>query len=235
MVFRTGDASPALPQALKPRHEEYQYLDLIREAIECGAVKSDRTGTGTHALFGRSMRFDLRESFPLLTTKRTFWRGVAEELLWFVSGSTNAWLLAEKGIHIWDGNGSREFLDGRGLHAREAMDLGPVYGFQWRHFGAEYVDMHTDYTGQVQLASCNVFLSCSVHYRLLLVEKGIHIWDGSGLGEFLDGRGLHAGEAMDLGSVYGFQWRHFGAGYVDMHTDCTGEVQLSLLGSAHAR
>ena len=71
-------------------------------------------------------------------------------------GSTNANLLADKGVHIWDGNGSREFLDGCGLSHREVGDLGPVYGFQWRHFGAKYVDMHTDYTGQGvdQLREC---------------------------------------------------------------------------------
>ena len=71
-------------------------------------------------------------------------------------GSTNANELASKNIHIWDGNGSREFLDSRGLQHREQGDLGPVYGFQWRHFGAEYKDMHTDYTGQGvdQLADC---------------------------------------------------------------------------------
>lgn len=98
------------------------------------------------------MRFSLRDNtLPLLTTKRTFWRGVAEELLWFISGNTNANTLAEKDIHIWDGNGSREFLDQRGLSHREVGDLGPVYGFQWRHFGAEYVDMHTDYTGKGEL------------------------------------------------------------------------------------
>ena len=73
---------------------------------------------------------------------------MAEELLWFVKGSTNAKLLADKKIHIWDGNGSREFLDSRGLHHREEMDLGPVYGFQWRHFGAAYEDMHADYEGK---------------------------------------------------------------------------------------
>lgn len=103
------------------------------------------------------MRFSLRDgTLPLLTTKRTFWRGVAEELLWFVQGNTNANDLAAKDIHIWDGNGSREFLDSRGLEHREEGDLGPVYGFQWRHFGAKYVDMHTDYTGQGvdQLADC---------------------------------------------------------------------------------
>jgi thymidylate synthase len=71
-------------------------------------------------------------------------------------GNTNGNDLAEKDIHIWDGNGSREFLDQRGLSHREVGDLGPVYGFQWRHFGAKYVDMHTDYTGQGvdQLAEC---------------------------------------------------------------------------------
>ena len=94
------------------------------------------------------MRFSLRDGFPLLTTKRVFWRGVAEELLWFVAGSTNAKELSAKNIHIWDENGSKAFLEGRGLGHREEGDLGPVYGFQWRHFGAKYVDMHTDYTGQ---------------------------------------------------------------------------------------
>ena len=103
------------------------------------------------------MRFSLRNgTLPLLTTKRTFWRGVAEELLWFISGNTNGNELAHKGIHIWDGNGSREFLDQRGLAHREVGDLGPVYGFQWRHFGAKYIDMHSDYTNQGvdQLADC---------------------------------------------------------------------------------
>jgi len=77
-----------------------------------------------------------------------FWRGLAEELLWFVAGSTNAKELSDKGIGIWDGNGSREYLDSIGLTEREEMDLGPVYGFQWRHFGAEYKTMHDGYEGQ---------------------------------------------------------------------------------------
>lgn len=95
------------------------------------------------------MRFSLRNnSFPLLTTKRVFWRGLAEELLWFIKGDTNANHLAEKNVHIWDANGSREFLDNLGFKEREVGDLGPVYGFQWRHFGAEYKDFNTDYTNQ---------------------------------------------------------------------------------------
>ena len=130
-----------------PNLGEKGYLDLVRRVIDEGVVRADRTGVGTVALFGESLSFDLGKGFPLLTTKRVFWRGVAEELLWFVSGSTNANLLAEKNIRIWDGNSSREYLDSIGLEDREVGDLGPVYGFQWRHFGAEYSDMHADYTG----------------------------------------------------------------------------------------
>ncbi len=85
---------------------------------------------------------------PLLTTKRVFLRAVIAELLWFISGSTSSLPLSEAGIKIWDGNGSREYLDSVGLSHREVGDLGPVYGFQWRHFGAEYIDAKTDYSGQ---------------------------------------------------------------------------------------
>ena len=94
------------------------------------------------------MRYDLNESFPVLTTKDVFWRGVAEELIWFINGHTNAKLLSDKKIKIWDGNASREFLDNLGFLEREEWDLGPVYGFQWRHFGAAYESMRDDYTGQ---------------------------------------------------------------------------------------
>jgi thymidylate synthase len=129
--------------------EEQQYLDLVRKVIAEGARKGDRTGTGTLSLFGGQMRFSLREGrFPLLTTKRVFWRGVAEELLWLIAGCTDSKKLSARQVHIWDGNGSRAFLDGRGFTDRAEGDLGPVYGFQWRHFGAEYVDCDTDYTGQ---------------------------------------------------------------------------------------
>jgi thymidylate synthase len=85
---------------------------------------------------------------PLLTTKRVFTRAVIAELLWFIEGNTSSLALSEAGVKIWDGNGSREFLDSVGLSHRAVGDLGPVYGFQWRHFGAEYVDAQTDYIGQ---------------------------------------------------------------------------------------
>lgn len=83
-----------------------------------------------------------------MTTKRVFHRAIIAELLWFIKGDTSSLSLSDIGVKIWDGNGSREFLDNLGLTDRAVGDLGPVYGFQWRHFGAEYVDAQTDYTGQ---------------------------------------------------------------------------------------
>ena len=152
--------------------EEMQYIRLIERIIKKGAIRGDRTGTGTVSQFGAQMRFSLRDNiFPLLTTKKVFWRGVAEELLWFVKGCTNGKELSDKGVKIWDGNGSREFLDQRGLSHREVGDLGPVYGFQWRHFGADYEDFNTDYTGKGvdQLVQCiEKIKSCPEDRRIVL-------------------------------------------------------------------
>lgn len=142
-------------------HEEHQYLDLIQDILQRGEHRPDRTGTGTLSLFAPpQLRFSLSKPdpssptgeripiLPLLTTKRVFLRAVTTELLWFVSGCTTSKPLFEAGIHIWDGNGSREFLDKLGFTHREEGDLGPVYGFQWRHFGADYEDCHADYAGK---------------------------------------------------------------------------------------
>jgi len=106
-----------------------QYLEIIDEIIREGKFKNDRTGTGIYTKFGYQMKYDLSKSFPVLTTKDVFWRGVAEELFWFVKGDTNAFHLNEKKIRIWDGNASREYLDSLGFKDREEWDLGPVYGF----------------------------------------------------------------------------------------------------------
>ncbi|KAM0275716.1 hypothetical protein ACHAQH_007476 [Verticillium albo-atrum] len=143
----------AKQNAATARHEEYQYLDLVRDILDNGEHRPDRTGTGTYSIFAPTpLKFSLNQNgeplLPLLTTKRVFLRAVVAELLWFVEGSTSSIPLSEAGVKIWDGNGSREFLDSVGLSHREVGDLGPVYGFQWRHFGAEYVDAKTDYTGQ---------------------------------------------------------------------------------------
>lgn len=128
--------------------DEVQYLSLIERIINNGAQRNDRTNVGTYSLFGTQMRFSLSKAFPLLTTKRIFWRGVVEELLWFISGSTDAKDLSNRGVHIWNANSTREVLDELGFYGREAGDLGPIYGFQWRHFGAQYKTSKSNYDGQ---------------------------------------------------------------------------------------
>lgn len=146
-----SNGNQATPEKAKADNklDEYEYFRLIEDILENGKFKPDRTGTGTISLFGAQMRFSLRDStMPLLTTKKVFWRGVVEELLWFIKGSTDSNILRDKGVHIWDANGSKEFLEKSGLGHRDEGDLGPVYGFQWRHFGAQYKDKHADYTGQ---------------------------------------------------------------------------------------
>lgn len=117
---------------------ERGYLDLVREILERGGVREDRTGTGTLSVFGRSLRFDLSSSTPVLTTKRMAHVSCLKELLWFIRGETNASLLQKQGVRIWDGNTSRAFLDRRGLTDYEEGETGPIYGYQWRRFGAPY-------------------------------------------------------------------------------------------------
>lgn len=119
-------------------HPEYQYLYLIHKILNTGTMEEGRNGN-TKSIFGNSMRFSLADGvIPFLTTKRVAWKTCFKELMWFIRGCTDNAELQNDGVHIWDGNTTREFLDSRGLnHYREGL-IGPGYGFQWRHFNAEY-------------------------------------------------------------------------------------------------
>jgi thymidylate synthase len=111
------------------------YEDLLRDVLENGVHKSDRTGTGTRSVFGRQMRFNLEDGFPLITTKRVHWKSVVVELLWLLSGSTNIRYMTDNGVTIWN-----EWADKFG-------ELGPVYGKQWRRWDLGYPEY--DYVDQI--------------------------------------------------------------------------------------
>ena len=119
-----------------------QYLDLIEKIL--GGVKEKGRNGNTISVFGETMRFSL-DNLPMITTKKVSFKTILEELLWFIKGKTDNRLLKEKGVHIWDANASRNFLDSVGLNYEED-DLGPIYGHQWRHFNAPYTSCHEDYT-----------------------------------------------------------------------------------------
>ena len=129
-------------------HDENQYLSLIDDIINHGIMVNGRNGNAK-TIFGAAMHFSLEDNtIPILTTKRVAWKTCAKELFWFMLGHTNNNLLRDENVHIWDANGSRDFLDSRNLQHLQENDLGPVYGHQWRHFNAAYVDCNTNYEGK---------------------------------------------------------------------------------------
>ena len=129
-------------------HDEYQYLALIKDIIDYGVMVEGRNGKAL-TVFGAAMHFNLNDGIiPILTTKKVAWKTCAKELFWFLNGNTSNNDLKAVNVHIWDANGSRDFLDSRGLNHLEENDLGPVYGHQWRHFNAPYTTCDADYSGK---------------------------------------------------------------------------------------
>lgn len=157
-----------------------QYLDLLRQIKQNGVNKMDRTGTGTRSIFGMQAKYDLQDGFPLVTTKKTFLRGIIVELIWLLRGETNIKYLVDRNVHIWDEWPFQNYLKKNNLESQfpqyseawtaekknfiekikslledddfvtEYGDLGPVYGFQWRNFNGQGVDQIQNAIEQIQ-------------------------------------------------------------------------------------
>jgi thymidylate synthase/dihydrofolate reductase len=129
--------------------DELKYLTTICKILNKGISKMDRTKVGTISTFGKSFTYNIRNyRLPLFTHRKMFYRGIIEELLFFISGKTDTKLLESKNVNIWKGNTSREFLDSRNLNHLNEGDMGAGYSFQLRHFGADYINAETDYSNQ---------------------------------------------------------------------------------------
>lgn len=164
------------------KSSEDDYLSLMKNILYSGTSNDDRTGVGTLSLFGSMLKYDLRDTFPLCTTKRMFFRAIFEELMFYLSGKTDNKILQAKGIHVWDGNTSREFLEKRGLAHYEEGDMGQTYGFNYRHFGGDYKGCGVDYglgtdthVGYDQVANIIHLIKNEPSSRRIIIE----LWDCS--------------------------------------------------------
>ena len=128
------------------------FIDLLNDVVTNGVNKADRTGIGSRAVFGRMLRWDLAQGFPIITTRKVALRIAFEETMFFLRGETQTKLLEEKKINIWKGNTSREFLDNRGLTTLAEGDMGKGYGYQWRHWETPNPDYPHDVTETDQIA-----------------------------------------------------------------------------------
>ena len=129
--------------------QEMVYLNLLKEIINFGEYTINRTATPTLTLLNKSITFDISNNkFPLFTHRKMFLKGIFEELKWFLSGQTDSNILQKKKVKIWKKNSTKKFLEEQKLTHYEQGDCGPIYGFQWKHFGAEYKDCKTDYSGR---------------------------------------------------------------------------------------
>ena len=132
----------------QPKHEEYQYLNLIQDLLNEGKLEEGRNGKTLRGV-GAAMHFSLENGkIPILTTKKTAWKTGTRELLWFIKGQTDNKILTDQGVGIWKGNTTAEFLEKCGLDYEPGREIGPMYGFQARFWNAAYTGCETDYTGQ---------------------------------------------------------------------------------------
>jgi dihydrofolate reductase/thymidylate synthase len=148
-ITNNGNAKAILFNLSIANRGEKHLLETMKRIVEEGTPSPNRTGVAARYTYGERFEYDLRGGrFPLLTTRRAFPRGIFEELMWFLRGQTDASILQEKKVHVWDGNSTREFLDEVGLVGNREGDIGAGYGFQLRHFGAEYKGCDADYDGK---------------------------------------------------------------------------------------
>lgn len=240
---------------VSPSHSEQEYLRLLRKVFDQGRIKVDRTGVGTKALFGSmTMRFDLREGFPLLTTKKMSFKIVKAELEMMWNGRTNTKELEDQGIFIWKGNTTTSFLQEHHLPWAEG-DMGPGYGFQWRHWGEKYVGANHDYQGidqikllletirsnpasrrliltawnvadidQMALPPCHCLFQCSVGFETI---------DGQSTPVWLDGQLYQRSGDMFLGVPYNIAFYSLLLHRLAQETGLIPRYFHHLLGDAH--
>jgi dihydrofolate reductase/thymidylate synthase len=153
------------------KHEEYQYLKALKNTVNSGDVKPDRTGVGTLSTFGVNFKFDIRDRIPILTTKQVWIEGIIKELLFFISGKTDTKILENQGVNIWKGNTSKTYLEKIGLNYDEGV-MGPCYPHQLRHYGASYFGPNENYEnkGIDQLQNVIDQIKSDPHSRRLIIS-----------------------------------------------------------------
>ncbi|BCS83036.1 bifunctional dihydrofolate reductase-thymidylate synthase [Cotonvirus japonicus] len=155
--------------------QEYQYINLVKNIMENGIIKNTRNAI-TKSIFGYQLKYDLSKGYPIQTVKRSYPKAIFEELMWMIRGQTDVEILQKKGVHIWDKNSSKDFLEKNNLSYEEG-DIGPGYGFQFRYYGAEYHDCKSDYKGKGidQLKKCIEIINNNPHDRRII----INLWNSS--------------------------------------------------------
>lgn len=158
------------PSPINNQTGEYQYINLVRSIMDNGITKKTRNAI-TKSIFGYQMKYDLKDGYPISTVKKSYPKSIFEELMWMVRGQTNSKILESKGVNIWKKNSSKNFLEKCGLPYDEG-DIGPGYGFQMRHFGAEYVNCHENYKnkGFDQLNECIKLINNEPHSRRIMIN-----------------------------------------------------------------